>query len=192
MEGGTEVFTNPFDWNGKYDSRDSGALKMVFTPAELAMKPIKFWANVGTVDDESIFKKLSKHLKQLVGVNWDNSNHYLTYYAGSRIVHPFHVLCEGDGGWGITIYSIFGDQSPSFSLSGSSPRGLHMLSKCEVEQMNDFLRDEYHFIQSSLRTMRKYMTGEKGYMPIERRVSELDRVLRDNVAMPENPEIAGK
>lgn len=190
MEEASEVFTNPFDWNDKYTSRDSGALKMVFSPSELAKKPIKFWANVGRVDEDSIFKRLSKHLRRLVGINWDNSHHYLTFYAGSRIIHPFHVHCEGNT-WNITIYSIFGDQSPSFSIGGNTARGEYMLSKYEVDQMNEFLRDEHHFIQSSLKTMRKYMTGEKGYFNVEKRISELDRVLRDNVVMPEKPKIAG-
>ena len=120
-------------------------VKVYFTTSELESKPIIFWNNSGNIDENSTFSKWIKSVRSLVGVRTINTISHLTYYAGGKILFPFHCNWMGD----------------MFEFSLFDPHGNHLLNFSRKVDSKDetFKREEIHFIKKHMEIHSHMMTS---------------------------------
>lgn len=150
--------------------RGCDTVKLVFSAYELSLKPVKFWANVGTVNKKKSFQKIISLVKRLTGDSTINGISHIAYYGGSRLLFPFHVNWLGNR-FELTIYNVFGEQGMSISRGVKSNN--ERLNKEEIKAIEDFIRVQYHIVWDGYSFLKEHMKEAKNYTDVRAKISEI-------------------
>ena len=166
-------------FNFKSD-RDSGSVKLVFFTSELRQKPIKYWSNVGHIHEHSRLNKLVKKIKSLIDDKWANNIHYLSYYAGARLIFPYHVQWMGDS-FEMTVYNVFGDGKGCLNLGRKVKSQNERFTEKELKRIDDFMHREYHIISGSYEIIKEFIKdiGSHQYYEMSQRLNRIKNIKID-------------
>jgi len=158
-------------FNFKY-KRNSDCVKLILTAYDLSQKPIKYWANVGSVNKKGNFQKIISLVKKITGDFTGNSISHLYYYGGSRIIFPFH-LCWMVNKFELTVYNAFGDGNDKFIISRKVVSDNERFTKEEIQKINDYLCLQYHIVWDGYNFINKFMKDAKNYSDVRQIIKGL-------------------
>jgi len=150
--------------------RGCDTVKLVFSAYEITKKPIKYWANIGTVNKKGSFYKIISLVKKITGDFTGNGITYLAYYGGSRLLFPFQLNYHGNS-FELCVYNCFGENPIVISRKIKSDN--ERLTKEDEEQINDFLRLQYHIVWDGFNFIKEYVKEAKNYTDVRLRIKEL-------------------
>lgn len=150
--------------------RQGDCVKLLFSAHDLSKKPIKYWANVGYVNKNGAFYKITQLVKKITGDTIGNNIDCLYYYQGSRITFPFHVNWMGNK-FELSLYDCFGNYKMSIGRKVSSDN--ERFTSEEIEQIKSFLCLQYHIVSDGYDFIKHYMTEAKNYTDVRREISEI-------------------
>jgi hypothetical protein len=142
------------------NSRDSGVVKVVFHPSDLKKKGIRFFLNN---NDETILNKTIKRIKNLLGMRWANNVMHLTYYAGGRVISPFHCYVSSNGLFEFTLFDFLGQKS-ILSFSRKLEDTDDSFTEEELTSISKTLEGYYHLVSFGYNEMyNKFGKTPMGY-----------------------------
>lgn len=166
-------------FNFKY-YRGTDCVKLLLSAYDLSQKPIKYWANVGTVNKKGKFQTIISLVKNITGDRTGNGISHLYYYGGSRVIFPFHLNWMGNS-FELTIYNAFGEGNDKFHISRKVSSDNERFTKEDVKKIEEYLCLQYHIVWDGYRFINQYMKEAKNYSDVSAVIRDIKEKLNNKV-----------